>query len=354
MWKPRNIYGIHDRGGEALIVDAGREGWVVITEAIGYNPNDHSGADYSSIAHQIGIIVRINNAYGEHGTIPRSENYDLFAQRCANFVGSTIWNRTDARRIWIIGNEPNYKNERPHGEYIDPEKYVTCYSKCRTAIHSVDGHAEDEVLIAAVAPWNIQTAYSSNPTGDWLIYFEDILKALPDADGIALHTYTHGTLAHYVQSSAIMNPPYTDRFYHFRAFEQFMERIPPYLRHVPVYITETDQNDPWLDGNNGWVQAANKAIDDWNRGEGAQQILCLSMYRWEIHEGDKWPWSNKPGVQEGFRAALEADYQWLPGTIPPGPPPVDPCAGLVAQVEIGLKQVKFGAMMIDQALKNWK
>ena len=78
------------------------------------------------------------------------------------------------------------------GEPILPAQYARCYQLCRDAIHRVPGHADDQVLIGAVAPWNEQTRYAGNPSGDWVQYMVDILNQLgPNGlDGITIHTYT--------------------------------------------------------------------------------------------------------------------------------------------------------------------
>jgi hypothetical protein len=57
------LYGLHDRGGEHLLMDNGTaKGWVLVTEAIGSNPNDRGGSNYEDLANRgIGVIVRLNN-----------------------------------------------------------------------------------------------------------------------------------------------------------------------------------------------------------------------------------------------------------------------------------------------------
>ena len=42
----RYLDGIHDPGGEALMGDSGRKGWVLVTEEVGRDPHDTSGKDY--------------------------------------------------------------------------------------------------------------------------------------------------------------------------------------------------------------------------------------------------------------------------------------------------------------------
>ncbi|HUT21590.1 MAG TPA: hypothetical protein VM366_20750, partial [Anaerolineae bacterium] len=78
--EPRYLYGFHDPGGEHLMVEAGKPGWVLVTEEIGHDPSWPSGRDYSSLATQgLGVIVRLNNGYHPNGTIPEPQHYDDFA-----------------------------------------------------------------------------------------------------------------------------------------------------------------------------------------------------------------------------------------------------------------------------------
>ena len=36
---------------------------------------------------------------------------------------------------------------------------------------------------AAVGPWNVDTKYEGNPTGDWVTYFADMLDEIADRGG---------------------------------------------------------------------------------------------------------------------------------------------------------------------------
>jgi hypothetical protein len=157
------IYGMHDRGGEHLmLVDNQARGWVVVTEALGADPNDLSSSSYEDLLEQgFGIIVRLNHGYGNEGTIPLPAKYRDFARRVANFV-----NRSPGAHIWIIGNETNLEREWPRvapgsdrGEPITPRNYADCYKLCRDAIHNLPGHSNDQVIVGAIGPWNGQTHY---------------------------------------------------------------------------------------------------------------------------------------------------------------------------------------------------
>ena len=348
------LYGLHDPGGEHLMRDAGCRGWVLFTEELGHDPavrrhNDH----YAALsADGFGIVARLNNGYYNAGTLPHSSQYENFARCCANFVADS-----PGAHIWIIGNETNFAAERPGvqiegwrgegtpgardfrdilsifrertrgdpvvnpGEVITPELYVRCYNLCRKAIHDVGGHQGDLVLIGAVAPWNINT-------GDWIAYFRHILELLgPNGcDGISMHSYTHGSNPELVTSDERMQSEgYTDRYYHFRAYQDFMNAIPGNMRHLPVYITEMDQDVAWDDQNRGWVQRAYGELHDWNRQPGHQQIRAAILYRWHRYEGHKWWIDGNQGVIDDFREAMKHAYRWdsnAVSTTQPGATPV--------------------------------
>jgi hypothetical protein len=320
---PPYIFGMHDRGGESLMMNKGKHGWVLVTEAIGADPNNRNGSNYTDLTNKnLGVIVRLNNGYGSGGTIPRSGEYANFARRCGNFVQAS-----PGCRIWIIGNEMNLAAERPggpNGQAITPKLYATCYRKCRAEIRRRPGHAKDLIVVGAVGPWNTQTRYAGNQRGDWVRYFADILKLLgDDVDGIALHTYTHGQDPGLVFSNDKMNAPFQKYHYHFRAYRDFMAAIPYSLYDRPIFITETDQYGAWRDGSTGWVRNAYKEIADWNHNAENQPIQSLILYRWIIGNPDDarevgWAIVNKGGVQDDFRQAMNSEYRLvLPPTKPP-------------------------------------
>jgi hypothetical protein len=123
-----------------------------------------------------------------------------------------------------------------------------------------------------------------------------------------------------------MDAPYNAFYNGFRAYRDFLAVVPAVMRALPVYITETDQIDPWIDANSGWVRAAYAEINAWNRAQGApggQPIYCLALYRWENY--DQWGFKDKHGVVDDFRASLAYDYQANP--TPPIPQPEPPPLG---------------------------
>ncbi|MBN1139482.1 MAG: discoidin domain-containing protein [Anaerolineae bacterium] len=322
---PPYIFGMHDRGGEHLMLGKNKLGWVLVTEEVGADPNNHGGNSYTDLSNRgLGVLVRINHGYGSAGAIPYASHYDNFAKRCGNFVQAS-----SGCHIWIIGNEMNLAYERPGnnngqgGEVITPQRYAACYTKCRTEIRRRPGHENDQVVVGAVGPYNIQTTYPGNPTGDFQKYLADILDLIDQVDGIALHAYTHGHDPNLVFSDAKMMDARVKHLHNeFRVYRDFLAAIPDRFRDRPVYITETDQYIDWKDVNSGWVRNAYLEIDNWNKNEANQPIQALILYRWVIGNPNDpkevgWAIENKPGVQDDFRDAMSNNYQIvLPRDIP--------------------------------------
>lgn len=305
------LFGLHDRGGEHYMAWAGRKGWVLCTEQLGAGADDWSAKSYADLRDAgYGVIVRLNHGYREKGTLPHADRYWEFSRRCGDFV-----ERSSGCHIWIIGNEMNLAAERPggpvSGEKITPDKYAVAFAACRHEIRKRPGHEDDQVVVGAVGPWNVETTYPANPTGEWVTYFADTLAALgSDLDGIALHTYGRDGNVAEIVSEMRMDPPFEHRRKMFRTYMDFMQAIPQGLRHLPVYITETDQNVPWVDANNGWIREAYAEIDRWNADPTHQRIRALILYRWERYDGDVWYIRGKGGVLDDFRAALQHEYRW--------------------------------------------
>lgn len=296
------LHGIHDQDGAELMAD--KPGWIICTEAIGSNPKDTSGVNfYAWTSRGYGVIVRLNNGYySEHsypGTIPTPDRYDDFAVRCANFVAAS-----HGCDIVIIGNEPNMTAETPDRKGIQPADYARCYQKCRQAIHRVNPNAQ--VLVAGCAPWNQQS-------GDWLDYWRIVLANVgEECDGASIHVYSHGSDPSLITSEEMVHGWH----WHFRVYQDQLEAMPAILYGLPVFISETDQDDPWADTNSGWVQEAYAEIDRWNQGS-APTIHALCLFR--SQPDDRWSFADKNGVKADFRAAVARGYT-IPDITPPSPP----------------------------------
>jgi hypothetical protein len=322
---------MHDSGGEQSMIDMDTRGWILFVERILAKPWETHGRDYGPWADKgFGVIARFQHDWAPGGTIPTPDKYDDFAQRVGNYVAAS-----QGCHIWLIGNEPNLEWEWPQGQPITPEQYAQCYAKCWQQIHSRPGHENDQVVAAAVGPWNIRTKYPGNESGDWVQYFGDMLAAIREqgvpVDAISVHTYTqdydpHRDLSDLVFSEVKMEDGF-DRYYkHFRAYQDFMRAIPRDLRRVPVYLTEANRNGPWTDHNTGWIQNAYREINDWNSAPGNQQIRCLILYRWA---DDEYFIKGKDEVIKDWRSAMGHKYVWHEETTTP---PIGTMTSLVAKV----------------------
>jgi len=275
--------------GAALMTD--KPGTLVFTEIAG------DGHDYR-VWHDAGytVLVRLNHSYGS-GTIPQIADYGIFAQRCAVMVAAS--RGVDG---WIVGNEVNASFEWRDGVPIKAEDYAACFYACRKAIQVTTPGAQ--VLVAGIAPYN-------DSSGDWVDYLEDVIDYLAQQhDGVALHCYTHGHDPTLITSEAMMDVPYQDRHYEFRAYRDFMDVIPD---GVPVWITETNPGaDPdhkeWQHVNNDWVWEAYAEIDHWNQDHSARQIRGLCLYRYP--RIDEWWIQGNAGVETDFVGAVAAGYEW--------------------------------------------
>ncbi len=324
----KTIYGFHDPFDRKIFGQ--RRGWVLITEGVGRDPQGAGGnravyTDWSDAG--FGVIARLNHGYGGSGTLPQPQHYAAFAQTCARWVQNSLDPANPARgcHIWIIGNEMNNPREWPGnqdgvgGQPITPESYADGFNQVYTAIKAVQPDA-------IVCPGAVDPYYG--PGSDNRAWFQTMLARIANLDGLALHTYTHGS-----NPALIANPNrfgmdehgnWADpgnilswQYYHFYAYRTYMDMIPARWRRTPVFITETDQVDPWADANTGWVQAAYAEIDRWNQQPHAQQIRALLLYRWPKvgnwpvnPNDDRWWIVGKQGVIDDFKAALSKNYRW--------------------------------------------
>lgn len=322
----KRIVGMHDPC--PLELFGGRGGWTVFPIDVGHDPYDEGSKDFRGWA-EAGIepICRFQNAWGDGGgCIPVAAQYGAFAQRIQNFV-----RESRGCRVWVIGNEFNHAQERPEGQHIWPRDAADCYAQVERLIHSLPGHEDDWVAPGAVAPWNTQTTYPGNETGDWSLYhyhlLEQILARGARVDAICLHAYTHGHAPELVDSDERMSHPWQLHFWHLREFESFVSETPHELWNTPLLITEGNPGanpDPpegkaWHDVNSGWVQRAYALVDGWNKRY-QPQIACLCLYRWKH---DEHAIEGKEGVIDDFRGAVAQDYTWGAPGEPPEPPEED-------------------------------
>jgi hypothetical protein len=142
---------------------------------------------------------------------------------------------------------------------------------------------------------------------DWIGYFSQLVDLCDRVDGFALHTYSRGPAPASITSEQKMDAPYQLYYNGFRTYRDWLDAIPIEYELRPCYITETNQNQPWVDVNTGWVKAAYQEIDAWN-GSGGQVIRSLCLYRWPRY--DQYFIEGKRGVIEDFKEAQQFGYVW--------------------------------------------
>ncbi len=318
---PSYIYGFHDPGGEGYM--GSNKGWIVFTEAIGHNPSDTSGRDYTSWSNQgYGVVVRLNNGYGSDGTIPYDTQYADFATRCANYVS-----HSSGVLYWIIGNETNLPREWPGNNNGDPatgqpitvSRYVNCYNQCYTAIKNVAPGAK--LMPSPSGTW--APPYAAQGIEGFLDYWVNTLNGIgaTKIDALGLHVYSHGCDPALITDQTKMGAPYQNIFYNFQVYRNYMGAIPASMNTKPVLITECDQNvecadgasprHTWYNVNNGWVRAAYAEINAWNQAN-AQKIRCLALFRWPMAPEGEWTFGiqDRDQVIADFQQAVAYGYQW--------------------------------------------
>ena len=297
------IFGVHDYHDDwaNMVKQAGKQAWCVHTEAVGTDPNDHSGKTYPD---SVTNLVRLNNGYGKGtGVIPLPHRYGDFAKRCANFVANS-------KNIWgvIIGNEIALEWEQPDDNPIRLTDYVTCYLKCYDAIKSVAPHVK--ISMQAPAPWNNRTPDAQ----DWITQLATQLNMVGDVDWVALHAYTKGYGADKFAGNPVMGAPYQHRKFGWEALYEYMQVIPFNKRQLPVIITETNADGAWGDNPGDWIRQVYAEVNKWNKGFGNQKILGACLFRWAKHD-DRWDMSRHSRSVDDFRAALANDcrHGFIPG-----------------------------------------
>ena len=332
------LYGIHDHSPDPQeylnhFAGGGVTGWVTATVAIGHNPGDTGGDDFRWLSNQgHTVICRLNNGYGEAGTIPVPGEYGNFATRCANYVAAS-----QGCNHYIIGNETNLPNEWPNEQPISPESYADCFELCYNAIKNVDPNAQ--VLCQPLAPF---CGPISGNDYSWTGYMYEMLTQIAarcdGPDAIAVHITSRGYTYADVHSEAMVN----DQYWSFYVYKDWVNLgTPASMRTLPYYATECNGYYPWKGGHEecpdigdprcsyqeDWIEWIYEEINSWNQaqmssGEGIYR--CVNMYRWcsycdrwNIDEDQYHPNPKKGQILADLDDAVTHAYRW--DTTPPAP-----------------------------------
>ena len=350
-----SIYGIHDHEpfpGEFLtkIENGNTRGWVTATVAVGANPNDQSGASFTTVSSRgHTVICRINYGYYPDGTIPVPAKWDDFAARCAKFVANST-----GCNIWLIANETNLASEWPFDgarfNYISPQDYATLYRKVYNAIRAV--RPNDKILPQALAPWagpygsGLQNVGGQNYPHDgmpinWVQYLNQMLTAIAASgplDGISLHIGSRGYAYADIHSTQKINAGGQNLYWSFYSYKDWVDLgIPASLYHLPLYATECNgmfyfkgghPEDPSKHYESGWMQEMYAEIDRYNQqaaSSGKPVFRCVNLYRWCAF-CDGW---NIDGASNPYKAQIMSDldasvaqgYRWPTNSAPTNAPP---------------------------------
>lgn len=367
------LYGIHDH--ESAPTEflnriktgtGGTGGWVTATVAVGANPNDFSGADFTALANAgHTVICRINYGYFPDGTIPVPAQWDAFAIRIRNFVANS-----SGCTIWLIANETNLPAEWPFDSsnnrfnYISPQDYAVCFRKVADAIKSV--RPNDKVLPQSLAPWAGPLGPGSFNVGgtvyphdglplNWVVYLSQMLTAIAatgPVDGISLHIGSRGYTYADIHSTAKVNAGGQNLYWSLYVYKDWVDYgIPPSLYHLPIYVTECNGLYFWKGGGPpgepldkhyepGWMQEIFAEFNRYNQSaatNGRPIVRCVNFYRWCAY-CDGW---NIDGADNPYRGQILADldasvaqlYRWPTNVISTNPPAAP--TGLTATVGNG-------------------
>lgn len=324
---PPWIFGIHDAGDwKNLFKEANKKGWVMFNEIIGHDPNDQSGNNQLAQWNEdgYGVLVRLVNAPFDvnnqgKGSIPLPQDYENFAQRCANFVKNS-----SGCKIWFIGNEMNISWHSPIEENkevtnasatpITPQDYAECFKLVRNAIKRVQPDAW--VIPSGLNPFKSSNSAqqkerlstNSLKRDDALIWFKDFLSKMADSDidGFDFHLYDNQTTYSY---------------------QEFLQEIPDSLRTKPVFLTEVSSSDPWSNESVSDIPKIYEKINNWNQNPDNQKIYTALLYRWKDPDpshAKPWNLSDQPVFTSIFREVLKNDYRWIEEDIKDDLPDLSP------------------------------
>jgi len=366
------LYGIHDHEPDPSEFlnhiksgTGGTGGWVTATVAVGANPNDFSGANFSALANAgHTVICRLNYGYFPVGAIPVASRYDDFATRCKNFVANTT-----GCSLWLIGNESNLNAEWPFDpsnnrfNYLSPASYAFCFRKCYNAIKSI--RPNDKVMPQALAPWGGPYGGTANLNGsgypadgmplNWVQYSFQMLtniQATGPLDGIPLHIGSRGYSYSDIHSTAQINAGGQNLYFSFYVYKDWIDYgIPPSLYHLPLYVTECNGLYYWKGGGPpgedltkhyeaGWMQEIFAEFNRYNQSaatNGRPIFRCVNFYRWcSFCDGwniDGASNTNKAQILADLDASVAQLYRWPTNVISANPPPAP--TGLTATVGYG-------------------
>lgn len=287
-------FGIHDEAGADWMRQQGMRGWGLHTVALGPNETRLDLRRFADAG--IKMLVRLNYGYHPQGNLPLPgmADYERFIEAAVRTMHNSVgaWG-------WIIGNETNNASEwpgGPDGKPISAGAYATLYNR-------IFGRRPGGARVGpqAIDPYNARS-------GDCRIYWQQILQQIDGADFLTLHPKTQDSNPHSVDSAQeFTHAPLLGQFYHLRAYQPLMDRVPARFRHLPVIATEVNpqrHNDGktlgWQeDQGAAWVERTVAHFRNYNR-RAEQPVTAVIFYRFDF---DEWKLRDKPSILTAIREA---------------------------------------------------
>lgn len=284
--------GLHE-GGDWLLANlpGPTRGWTV--EMWDYAGNQNPTLDFTHLADRgVRVLLRVGFGYADGtGTLPPPD-------RLTEFENGVIRALEGAKGVYAVhyGNEANNATEFPTGFELTPEYYVQSYNRIWRRL-------PDHIKMAPVPIDPYHSYQGSNPRTWW----RTILNGIEGAHGLVLHCKTQGNSPAEIESDAkFTDPPLAGwQFLHFRVMETSLEDVPSGMRHLPVWITESNpqrKNDGrygWEPNNSEWVHRCFEYIRNWNANPSHQPIHANILYRYPMY--DDWRMDDKPLIMGAFR-----------------------------------------------------
>ncbi len=283
----QTIYGVFDRGAEHLIScspgesynqpGASCNGWLMDTVDV-YNIEKYRPAKnfYVDTYGEAKIIIRLSPSEF-HDSLLAGVNKEDFCSKAAAYARETY-----GISVWVIGNEPNING-------MSSASYAALFNECYKQFKDIPGL----VIPAAISPWDKEFEGSSEA------YFANMLSAIDNLDGIAVHSKTRCN---------------NETCFADFDFRNYTSRIPAKFVGRPVFITEANPHDQRWGGSNNWISTAYELVNAYNHEAGVNnKIHALILFRWDnlnqVQEDSQWEFYMMDSIKTQFWDAWKKGYK---------------------------------------------
>ncbi len=289
------LFGLHDRAGGEFLAQNNFRGWCVDEVAIGLQPRS---LDYAALAAKnVRVIVQLEFGADGQGTLPPANQYGAFA----NAAIATIKNSKGVF-AWVIGNEPNKRDNWPAAQPITPEQYGQLWNLIWFSV--------PKGVPVIVAPLDPYWGLGSDPREYWQRMLKAILAGgggkRGGADGLMFHPKVRWHDKSLVRSDVTFtDPPLKGVPYHWRAWQALYDLTPNFFKNLPIYLTQCRAELKVENGESGYLDDENGLLEEMYAFEREQNVKynnlvwALVLYRWNAGA-----WTlNRPSYLDALKAA---------------------------------------------------